>query len=120
MSAIKDGPIVVIGSINMDLVCQTPRMPAPGETIMGYNFETIPGGKGANQAVAAAQVSANRPVYMVGRVGDDAFGKELLMALQAQGVQTDYVQQTAQTPSGCALILVDEDGGKFHCGSARG
>jgi ribokinase len=69
---IPPGPIVVIGSINMDLVCRVQRMPAAGETILGSEVSTLPGGKGANQAVAAAKLGAE--VHLIGRVGDDDFG----------------------------------------------
>lgn len=78
--------IVVCGSINMDLVAQTPRLPAPGETIVGRQFITAPGGKGANQAVTAARLQA--PTKMVGRVGDDQFGE----ALRHQLNQADAVR----------------------------
>jgi ribokinase len=67
--------IVVIGSINMDLVCRTPRLPAAGETVIGDALATIPGGKGANQAVAAARLGGE--AHLVGRVGDDDFGRRL-------------------------------------------
>ncbi|WP_428938681.1 ribokinase [Fontivita pretiosa] len=103
--------IVVIGSINMDLVCRTPSIPQPGQTILGYDFMTIPGGKGANQAVAAAKLS--RPgskVYMVGRVGDDDFGQRLLNGLVNHGVDTTHVTITEGLASGVAMILVDRKG----------
>ena len=73
--------IVVVGSINMDLVTLAPRFPEPGETLTGDRFLTVPGGKGANQAVAAARLGAS--VAMVGAVGDDAFGKQLYDGLVA-------------------------------------
>jgi ribokinase len=76
---------IVFGSINMDLVAKTPRLPLPGETLLGYAFFQAPGGKGANQAVALARLGI--PTYMVGRVGADSFGKELLKSLQASGVR---------------------------------
>jgi len=101
-------PIVVIGSINMDMVCRTPRIPVPGETIVGSAFTTIPGGKGANQAVASALLGGD--VYMVGRVGDDDFGRRLLDGLIANDVHTDQVVRTNHTSSGCAMILVDKKG----------
>src|SRR6185295_7053285 len=81
---IPPGPIVVIGSINMDLVCRVQRMPAPGETILGSEVSTIPGGKGANQAVAAAKLGAE--VHLIGRVGDDDFGARMLNGLQQHKV----------------------------------
>jgi ribokinase len=105
------GPIVVIGSINMDLVCRTPRIPRPGETIMGSAFLTMPGGKGANQAVAAARLgSAGTTVHMIGRVGDDDFGRQLSAGLAGNGVNTDHVISTPGVASGCALIQVDGRG----------
>ncbi len=102
--------IVVIGSINMDLVCRTPRMPQPGETILGRDFVTIPGGKGANQAVASANLVTSHQVHLIGRVGQDAFGTRLLEDLQAHGVQTGFVKMTPDVASGCAFILVDDEG----------
>lgn len=102
------GPIVVIGSINMDLVCKTPRMPAPGETILGDDFVTIAGGKGANQAVAAARLGGD--VHMVGRVGNDDFGQRLLTQLTYHGVKTKHVTVTEGVSSGVAMILVDKEG----------
>jgi ribokinase len=101
-------PIVVIGSINMDLVCATGRIPRPGETVIGGDLRTIPGGKGANQAVAAARLGGN--VHFVGRVGSDDYGKKLLDGLRSNGVNTDHVGITPDTASGCALILVDKKG----------
>jgi ribokinase len=105
------GRIVVIGSINMDLACRTPRMPEAGETILGSDFVTIPGGKGANQAVAAARLAGKgAEVHMVGRVGSDDFGDRLLTGLAAHGVQTRYVTVTEGAASGVAMILVDKRG----------
>ncbi|GMU24943.1 MAG: ribokinase [Phycisphaerae bacterium] len=100
--------IVVIGSINMDLVVRASHVPAPGETVLGREFQTIPGGKGANQAVAAARLGGR--VSMVGRVGDDAFGERLLAGLRDSGVDTAHVQITASTASGIAMIVVGDDG----------
>jgi|UPI0000E7A5C8 ribokinase len=97
--------IVVFGSINMDLVVRTPRLPAPGETLTGHSFFTAPGGKGANQAVACARLDA--PTRMVGRVGDDLFGEQLRHSLRSFGVQDDGVL-TTPGPSGVALIAVDD------------
>src|SRR3954462_4480468 len=107
-SRVPPGPIVVIGSINMDLVCRVQRMPAPGETIMGSDLSTVPGGKGANQAVAAAKLGAQ--VSLIGRVGDDDFGSRLLNGLQQHKVNTDHVTVTEGASSGCAVILVDKRG----------
>ena len=101
-------PIVVIGSINMDLVSRVPRLPAPGETVLGTAFAIIPGGKGANQAVAAARLGGD--VHLIGRVGQDDFGRQLLAGLTSNGVSTDHVLMTPGVPSGCAAIAVDDAG----------
>jgi len=100
--------IVCFGSINMDLVVRTPRRPQAGETISGHTFFEAPGGKGANQAVAAAKLGAN--TAMVGRVGNDTFGAALLHQLQSAGVNTEKVTITPDTPSGIALITVEDSG----------
>ncbi len=100
--------VVVVGSLNMDLVVRTSRIPRPGETIHGENLSLIPGGKGANQAVAAAQLGAQ--CKMIGRVGDDAFGSRLIAALRERGVATDYVRSTSACSSGVALIHVETGG----------
>ena len=103
--------IVVIGSVNMDLVCRTPRIPAPGETILGENLMTIPGGKGANQAVAAAKLAGeDTDVYLIARVGGDDFGQRLLNGLAGHFVRTEHVTITEGASSGCAMILVDRKG----------
>ena len=96
--------IVVIGSINMDLVTQAPRFVGPGETILGDGFVTIPGGKGANQAVAAARLGAE--VALVGAIGDDAFGKKLRQGLLAEGVDLAHVATLEHSASGTASITV--------------
>lgn len=103
----NDSRILVFGSINMDLVAKVPRLPVPGETLSGYSFTTIPGGKGANQAVAAARLGI--PTAMVGRVGKDNFGQELLHSLQNDGVQTDAVFVDESNTSGVAVIAVDDN-----------
>ena len=102
------GHIVVVGSINMDLVVRSPRIPQPGETILGTDFRTFPGGKGANQAVAAAR--AGGQVKMVGRVGQDEFGESLLNTLRRDGVDTTFVTPTPGIASGVALITVNDAG----------
>lgn len=102
------GHIVVVGSINMDLVVRSPRIPQPGETILGHDFRTFPGGKGANQAVAAAR--AGGQVKMIGRVGADAFGDSLLATLQKDGIDTRWVLPTSGIASGVALITVNAEG----------
>ncbi len=99
--------IVVIGSINMDLVLPVPRLPQPGETLSGENLLQIPGGKGANQAVAAARLGAN--VHMVGCVGSDSFGPVLRRGLAANKVNTRYVRTTSGE-SGVAVILLQRGG----------
>jgi ribokinase len=94
-------PIVVVGSINLDLVVSADRIPQVGETVTGNSFNTFYGGKGANQAVAAAKLGY--PVAMVGNVGSDAFGMQLRNGLKDAGVDTAYVN-TVEGPSGVALI----------------
>ena len=101
-------PIVVLGSLNMDLVVRSPRLPAAGETILGGPFQTFPGGKGANQAVAIARLEA--PVTMIGRVGADAFGNELLQAAAKDGVDVQAIIRDPQAATGVALITVDAAG----------
>ena len=100
--------ILVVGSINMDLVVRTAAMPAPGETVLGDGFVTNPGGKGANQAVAAARLGAD--VHMIGRVGEDGFGRQLIHNLHDQGVNCEDVLATEGVPSGVAMIIVDGHG----------
>ncbi|PJJ20317.1 ribokinase [Janthinobacterium sp. 67] len=106
--------IVVIGSINMDLVLRVPRMPLPGETLTGGAFRTIPGGKGANQAVACARLSGKvagaQQVAMVGCVGDDAFGATLRSALVGDGIIDSHITTLPGVASGIASILVDDNG----------
>src|SRR5690242_378052 len=102
-----DRPVVVIGSLNMDLVVRVARMPAAGETLTGDGFETAPGGKGANQAVAAARLGA--PVVLVGCVGRDAHGHELLDGLAADGIDASRVEARAGVPTGVAVIVVEAD-----------
>ena len=99
--------IIVFGSLNMDLVVRTPRLLQAGETLIGSDFYTTPGGKGANQAVAAAKLGI--PTELVGRVGEDAFGLELLAELRAVGVNTDDILVDA-THSGIAIITVAATG----------
>ena len=106
MSATRK-PIVVVGSINMDLVARTPRIPLAGQTLIGSGFTTTPGGKGANQAVAVARLGY--PVHMVGAVGDDVFGQALLDNLASARVGTSAVSRVAG-PSGVAPIMVADNG----------
>ena len=100
-------PIVIVGSITMDLVTRTKRIPGIGQTLIGTGFETTPGGKGANQAVAAARLGY--PTAMVGKVGNDAYGHELLENLGRAGVQTGAMAQT-EGSSGLAPMFVAENG----------
>jgi ribokinase len=100
-------PIVVVGSINMDLVATAEHIPAPGETILGTDFQMHPGGKGANQAVAAARLGAQ--VQMIGQLGSDDIGKQLRAGLSKVGIDTTAVG-TVPGPSGVALISVAASG----------
>jgi ribokinase len=100
--------VTVVGSLNMDLVARAPRIPQPGETIIGRDFRNVPGGKGANQAVAAARLGAE--VSMVGRVGEDGFAEPLLENLAADGVDHTYVTRDGEAATGVALIVVDDAG----------
>lgn len=97
--------IVVAGSINMDLVVQVKEFPKPGETLLGGDYAQHPGGKGANQAVAAARAGAQ--VRMIGRVGADAFGQQLKAGLEAEGIDITNVPELSEVPSGVAFISVD-------------
>jgi ribokinase len=96
--------IVVVGSINMDLVTRAPRFPRPGETLLGDGFFSVPGGKGANQAVAAARLGAE--VALVGALGRDAFGDQLHAGLHAEGVDLRHLQRLDDRASGTASITV--------------
>lgn len=102
------GHIVVVGSLNMDLVIRAPRHPEPGETILGSDFKTFPGGKGANQAVAAARLGGS--VIMIGQVGLDSFGDSLFEDVTAEGIETKYILRDPREATGVALITVDETG----------
>ncbi|MGW4715248.1 ribokinase [Nocardia sp. NPDC004260] len=108
MTVESDAPaIVVLGSVNMDLITTTARRPAPGETVLGSGFAMVPGGKGANQAIAARR--AGGEVRFLGAVGDDVFAGELRAALTDAAVFTDRLR-TVAGPSGIATIVVDDDG----------
>lgn len=98
--------IAVFGSINMDLVVRTARLPQPGQTLSGQTFFTVSGGKGANQAVACARLGVR--TLMIGRVGDDVFGGTLRDNLHAYGVDVSGIHTTEGVPSGVALITVDD------------
>ena len=100
--------VTVLGSLNMDISVTVPRLPEPGATVLGSAARFTPGGKGANQAVAAARLGAE--VRMAGCVGDDDFGRRLLAALREEGVGHDGVRVTADAPTGLAMISVDHAG----------
>lgn len=105
--------LVVLGAINVDLVVSGAPLPRPGETVSGGTFSEHHGGKGGNQAVAAARSSsagASLDVWMLGAVGDDGFGRAALEALRSNGVRTDHVRTSDDDPTGVALIAVDADG----------
>lgn len=104
----KGKPVVVVGSLNMDLVMRTPRVPVGGETLHGHEFSTLPGGKGANQAVACARLGAK--VAMIGQVGNDGFGTTLRDGLAADGIDVNGVLQTSAVGTGVAMILVEDIG----------
>lgn len=98
------GRVIVVGSLNMDLVAEAPSLPRAGETVMGSAFHTLPGGKGLNQAVAAARLGA--VVSMIGCVGQDAFGARLREVIRAEGIDTSGVRDTGNAPTGIAQIVV--------------
>ncbi|GFM87728.1 ribokinase [Pseudomonas cichorii] len=99
--------IVIVGSLNMDLVIRAQRLPRPGETLSGNTFMTVPGGKGANQAVAAARLGGS--VAMIGCVGEDAYGEQLREALLAEGIDCRAVTSVAGVSTGIASIVVDDN-----------
>jgi ribokinase len=99
--------IVVLGSFNMDLVVFTPRLPGPGETVLGTDFVRGPGGKGSNQAIAAARLGAD--VAFIGAVGADSFGDEARSRHEAEGIDTAHLL-AVDRPTGVALIMVDDEG----------
>jgi ribokinase len=100
--------ITVIGSLNMDLVSYVTRLPQTGETVIGKDFQQMPGGKGANQADAIAKLGA--PVRMLGGVGEDALGKALLTSLHKDGVDIAQIESFTDCPTGMATITVDDEG----------
>src|SRR5262252_3830094 len=99
--------ILVFGSINVDLIVPVPRLPQPGETVLGGDYALLPGGKGANQALAARRAGAE--VVLVGSVGSDPFAGIALNLLRAAGVDTRLVRVVEQ-PTGCAAIMVSSEG----------
>lgn len=100
--------IVVIGSCNTDMVVKANRIPVPGETILGGAFMMNPGGKGANQAVAAARMGAN--VTFISKTGNDLFGKQSMKIYNKENINTDFIFSDSHLPSGVALIMVDGNG----------
>ena len=100
--------IIVAGSANTDMVVKTKKLPLPGETILGGSFFMNAGGKGANQAVAAARLGGN--VGLVAKLGNDIFGKQTIEGLKKEGINTDYIFIDEATPSGTALIIVNDEG----------
>lgn len=104
----KEPQILVIGSINMDVVLRTEKFPAPGETVVGTDLSLIPGGKGANQAVALARLGAG--TSLLGCVGEDSWGEELTGKLRENGVDTGNIRTDSALPTGNATIIVDREG----------
>lgn len=100
--------IIVIGSANTDMVVKASKLPGPGETILGGTFFMNAGGKGANQAVAAARLGGN--VTLVTKVGNDIFGKQTIEGLQKENINTNYIFEDEEAPSGTALIMVNDEG----------
>lgn len=105
---VRSGHVLVVGSLNTDLVMCVPRLPRPGETIIGAVFHMAPGGKGANQAVAAARLGA--PVKMIGCVGNDAFGQIVRDTVADAGVGVDAIRVDPNNPTGTAQVIVDVQG----------
>ena len=101
--------ILVVGSINLDMVVRSPRIPGPGENVCGAEFRMVPGGKGANQAVAARRLGS--PTTLLGCLGTDFFAGFLLERLEAAGIDTSLVRRTGERPTGVALIVVEESTG---------
>ena len=100
--------IVVVGSVNRDLIARVEHHPVPGETVLGSGHEMMPGGKGANQAVAAARLG--RDVVFVGRVGTDEDGRDLIAEFEREGIEVSHVTVDSEAPSGLAIITVDDAG----------
>ncbi|MHC5123220.1 MAG: ribokinase [Planctomycetota bacterium] len=101
-------PIIVIGSSNIDLVAKAPRIPVTGETLTGTDFFMVPGGKGANQAVAAAKLGAE--VVFITKLGKDVFASELLENFKSVNINTQHIEQLNGVPSGIAVIAIDDKG----------
>jgi ribokinase len=110
MTRVVEWDVVVVGGANTDYLVRGPELPAPGQTVEGDEFQVGPGGKGANQAVAVARLGAR--VAFVARMGDDAWGEELLAQLAGEGVDVRHVLRGPGAPTGVALIMVDRNGRK--------
>ncbi|HVM89826.1 MAG TPA: ribokinase [Puia sp.] len=104
----RNSSIVIVGSSNTDMVIKAARLPAPGETILGGNFFMNAGGKGANQAVAAARLGGK--VLFIAKTGSDIFGKQAILILRKEGIDVSAILQDKKIPSGIALITVDDKG----------
>ena len=109
--------LVVLGSVNADHVLQVPRFPRPGETLHGNRYQVIPGGKGANQAVAAARLQAD--IGFIACVGDDAFGRDIRDHFAQDGMNIDHVRIEQDCPTGIAMIQVSDEGENTICISAE-
>lgn len=101
-------PVVVLGSVNTDLVLRCSQLPIPGQTVRGHGFQSLPGGKGANQAVAAARLGAS--VNFIGCVGDDEFGRNARQVFAEEGIATQHLHSVAGVGTGIAMIMVDDAG----------
>ena len=104
----NSNPIFVIGSINTDMVAMTEVLPSPGETVMGGEFMMTAGGKGANQAVAAARMGGD--VTMIGRLGNDVFAEQSIKRLKSENINCEFITKDTEKASGVALISVDQNG----------
>ncbi|WP_265435227.1 ribokinase [Aeromonas media] len=100
--------LVVLGSVNADHVLRVPHFPRPGETLTGHSYQVVPGGKGANQAVAAARLGA--AVSFIARIGDDAIGRQMKAGFAADGIEVSAVEQDERLPTGIAIIYVSDEG----------
>ena len=100
--------IVVMGSYNSDMIVKVPHIPKPGETVLGGKFSTAAGGKGANQAVAAARIGGD--ITFIARLGDDSLGKDAIKRFESENINTKYIKKDLVAPSGVALIVVDNNG----------
>ena len=106
----QETSVVVVGSLNLDFVVQVVQLPQPGETLPGSGFVTLPGGKGANQACAVGRLAQPHTAAMIGCVGLDVYGQQLLESLRAADVNERYVRATPEAPTGIALIVVEASG----------